>query len=48
MTGLGILSDAEQREGGGTETGQALGHWREGGHRERFGLRSRGDVNEQE
>lgn len=48
MTGLGILSDAEQREGGGTETGRALGRRGDGGHRERGGLRSRGDAKEQE
>ena len=48
MTGLGILSDAEQREGGGIETGRALGRRGDGGHRERGGLRSRGDAKEQE
>ena len=31
--GWGILSDAEQREGGGTETGCALGRLGDGGHR---------------
>ena len=31
--GWGILSDAEQREGGGTETGRALGRLGDGGHR---------------